>query len=367
MSRNLGKLVFLSLALLGMLLNPPSSARAESPLLLEDEALSVMLDGAVQQQDRVVISLRCTNRCETEELIHFLVPRINGKDTVFASQWAGEELALPPGQETAVSLAILKNDAAETPAMISFRMAFQGKLSVPVEIDAENPEAVKTISLAENEPTAVRNEVASDSGPDPEPVLIRDRISPEETARLDYGRAWICLETEEGLYPFCQIRLRVDDQGEAEAEYSGIAFTADKDPGYPLAGEEKEQDGRPVFQTEEIALSSPSVFYATLRLTIARTETGNWAVIKQEYESEELGGAYDPAPLELADEVEFLVRIAEDSPTPRETAGVQPRLLALDRPLSLRARRAADLGRIQIYCEYFFNDGSDTVHPLYPL
>ena len=364
MNRNLKTIILFSLAFLGAMLASPASA-GEAPLLLEDGRLRVALESAAQQEDQIAIGLICTNRCETDETIHFLIPRVDGEDTVFASQWAGEELPLPAGQQTAVTRSILKNTPGEKAGTVSFRIGFQGKLSIPIEIDPDQPGSVRTISLAEAEDTVFRSEIESESGTVPEPIRIYDKITPVEAGKLDYGRAWICLKTEEGLFPFCQIPLEVNQRGDAEATYSGMAFVPEGDPEYPLAGKEETADGRRTFTTEEISLTSPSVFFAALKLTLQQADDGNWILLKQEYKSDELGGTYDSAPLELAEQAEVLAHILEDSPTPRERVDVRSKLLTLDHPLALQARRALDLGEIQIYCEYFFLDDTDLVHPLY--
>ena len=86
---------------------------------------------------------------------------------------------------------------------------------------------------------------------------------------------------------------------------------------------------------------------------------------KKTIHSAELGGKYDQAPMGLLDTAEPLLKVMENNEAPVETIDVQTMQQPLDQPLTVHLYPAAEMGEIWIYCEYFFFDGTDIVHPPY--
>ena len=111
-------------------------ARADCALL-EDETVRLAWNGTEQTREGVIIRLTCRNKGGQAELIRFLIPRSDGKDTVFGNRWTGEEAELPPGEDVPVELTILKPEGGGTPETVSFRVAFRGRLSVPLLLDCD--------------------------------------------------------------------------------------------------------------------------------------------------------------------------------------------------------------------------------------
>ena len=353
------------LVFLAVMLLLPFRAKAGGPVLAEDRTVTVVLDGITEAEETIRLDLLCNSRDQSERLICFLLPQINGEDTVFISGWAGEEQLLTAEQETTVHLEIENVSRKSENMVLSLRMAWNGRLSVPIVIDPDRPDGVRTVSFEEEEPSAVNTEIGSHMEQPPEPLEIHDRITPEERDRLDYGQAWICLKKDSDLIPFCKVPMEVDDRGEAFAVYAGVAFVPENDPDYPLAVTLERTDAGTVFRTGEISLTSPSIYYATMTLTMAESAEGSWRVTEQFFSSDEVGGAYPLVPLALVDQAESLLRILEDSNTPKETVSVHSSMIPLEEPLTLTVCDVRSLGEICVYCEYFFKDGKESVHPLW--
>ena len=349
---------------------PAGICRAEVPsrLLLEDDALRVTLLSAESVPEGIFLQLSCLNRTERQEALHSLIPQSDGIDTVFISGWPGEDSPLPPGKETAVSLTICPaEDQAEAGFPVSLRFAFRGMLSSPAQILSLTPElTVSPASFDSGEPQIVRSEILSSLPAEDLSVQLLDRITPEPAALLDYGQAWICLSSEEGLLPFCCIRLRVDASGEASAFYSGKAVCFVGDTLFPLSVRETGKEDAREWTTREISMTGESVFYATLTLSVLQKQDGTCQLAKQVLSSSELGGECHQAPLGLLDQAEAVLP-AVDSSDPLQSVTVRSVLYSLEKPLTLQIVNAADLGDLWVYYEYFFTDNSDIVHPPHPL
>ena len=349
---------------------PAGICRAESPsrLLLEDDSLRVTLLSAESVPEGISLQLSCLNRTDRQETLHSLIPRMDGKDTVFISGWPGEDSLLPPGEETAVSLIICPaENQAETVLPVSLRFTFRGMLSTQAQILSLAPEVtVSPASFDSGEPQIVRSEILSSLPAENLSVQLRDRITPEQAALLDYGQAWICLESDEGLLPFCCVRLQVDESGEASAFYSGRAACFEGDSLFPLSVREAGKEGTAEFTTREISMTGESVFYATLTLSVLQNPDGTWQLANQVLSSSELGGDCHQAPLGLLDQAEAVLPAVNPS-DPVQSVSVRSVCYPLDEPLTLRIVRAADLGEIWVYYEYFFMDNSDIVHSPLPL
>lgn len=342
-------------------------ARAEACRLAEEPDLSIRIESAEPEGDGVRLTLICLNRTEREESLLFLVPKTDGKDTVFGSGWPSEETVLPPGEKFTAGLTVLPAEGQERFSRISLRLSYRGRLSAEAELFPENPEASVPAAFGETETQVIRGEARTAPGETPAPIPIRDRITAEETARLDYGRAWVCLRREETLIPFCQILLQVDEEGNAEGTYSGLAVRFGEDGAQPLEILEEHSGEETVFRTEDISMTGESVFFATLQAEIrGKPETG-FRVTRQTMESSELGGKYDQAPLGLLDTAEPVLRVMEKTEAPVDTISVETETVSLAEPLTVTVFPASGMGEIWIYCEYFFLDGTDTVHAPKPI
>ncbi|MCR4876072.1 MAG: hypothetical protein K5922_02740 [Clostridiales bacterium] len=397
------KAVLLIALVLGILFaglpSPAAPARAEDPLLLEAEDLQIVLSGTVPDPEGIRLVLSCRNRTDREEKLLFLIPRADGTDTVFDSGWPSEELTLPAETEEKAELVILPAEGENAMKELSLRMAFRGRLSSPAVIRPGEENLCDAARMDGNETQIVQEESGWTGGAPPEAIRIEDRISPEESAKLDYGQAWICLREEDFLVPFCRVPLRADPEGRAEAEYSGLTLTlegldqpletremnreAQPASEFPEGGrdsrrtenptEEKDpapENGKPEdvqWETREISLTGESVFYATLKLTVSGNPRDGFRVTRQELSSSELGGTYGQAPAGLLDTAEPLLRVLEMSEAPADAVDIRSRLISLSDPLRVQISPAAEWGGLWIYCEYFFTDGTDTVHAPYPV
>ncbi len=359
------KLLHIAVLLFIFALLRPCAGRAEQLLWAQEPVTEVSLSGLELAEEGAQVRLHCRNLSDSQKEILFLIPKIDGVDTVFFSNWASEEWVLPPQAGTDGVLQLRGVRENTVPDTLSFRIACDGKLSAPIVLSYGSDDGAVQILYEDAEPSVFQPSILTDWESEPESLLIEDRISPEEAALLDYGQAWVCLNTPDGLAPFCRIPLQVTDQGEATALFEGIAYVTQEAPGFPLTGRQEDTPDGPAFRTDPITLTGESVYYATLQLVITKASDGSRLLSDLLLTSDELGGAYHQAPLAIADQAELMLRIMENSPEPRNTADIRTELISLEHPLSLTACDAFSLGDLSIYCEYFFRDGSDIVHPVY--
>ena len=343
-------------------------ALAETPKTLLDEPdLLITLQTAEMTEEGVRAVFSCLNRTERKEPLLFLIPKGDGVDTVFGNGWPSEEIQLPPGAEEETELLFLFPEGQDTAASFSIRFSFRKQLSSEaVFCPGETPDCVPgSYSLPETQ--IVQETVRAKTDKRPAPILLQDQITQEQAALLDYGQAWVCLQQGDLLLPFCRILLKVDASGHAEGWYSGLAVAFDGEPVQPLEVQETSGDGPTVAESKEISLTGESVFYATLKLTLEEDAENGFRVTRQELFSSELGGTYDQAPLGVADTAEALLRVLEKSEAPVEVTDTRSQFLSLAEPLALTIFPACEMGEILVYCEYFFMDGTDIVHPPFPL
>ena len=352
------------LCVLMTLLYRPASA--EQMKILDEPDLRIEVTSAEVTEEAAEIHLACENLGDREAQLLFLVPKTDGIDTVFGNGWPSEKVMLPPGEILPVDLTIYPAEDDESIQEVSFRMSFQDQLSTEGKLLFGEDLKCEPAGFSGREEQMVRDEILMAPDTAIQQILIRDQITEEELRKLDYGQAWICLREGETLIPFCSILLNADETGKTEATYSGLAllFEGEKQP---LEVRERYEHGTVTLTGKEISLTGESVFFATLQLTVRGSQKEPFRVIRQVLNSSELGGAYDGAPLLLADQAEPLLRVLEKNEAPVDTIDTRSVFLSLDEPLSLRLTPAADLGEIWIYCEYFFTDQTDVVHAPWPM
>lgn len=354
---------------------PPPASGGDSGLLMDEPELRIILKEAEMQPEGMRVVLSCLNRGALKAGILFVTPKADGIDTVFASGWPSDEIVLPPGEEAEAELRFLPPEGADSMTRVSFRISFQGRLSTEMEIVRklsgaadQDPDgyACSGGTLAGDETQILREEVTLRSQPPAAPFRIRDRITQAQAAGLDYGQAWICLREGETLIPFCSLRLRVDGEGNAEADWSGLALILAAAPDVPLETAESHDREELILETREMGLTGESVFYATLKLTVKGSAEEGYQIVRQELDSSELGGRFGRAPYGLMDQIELLLRVMEKNEAPAETMDVRSVMIPLTEPLEAMLLPAHELGEVWAYCEYFFQDDTDTVHPPFP-
>ena len=336
-------------------------ASAEQMKILNEPDLRIEVISADVTEEAAEIHLACENLGDREAQLLFLVPKTDGIDTVFGNGWPSEKVMLPPGEVFPADLTVYPAEDDESIREISFRMAFQDQLSTEGKLLLGENIKCEPAGFSAQEEQMVREEISMAPDTKLQQILIRDQITEEELRKLDYGQAWICLREGETLIPFCSILLNADETGKTEAVYSGLALLFEGES-QPLEVRERNEHGMVTLTGKEIGLTGESVFYATLQLTVNERESEPFRLIRQVLNSSELGGAYDRAPLLLADQAEPLLRVLEKNEAPVNIIDTRSVFLSLDVPLSLRLVPAEELGEIWIYCEYFFTDQTDAVH-----
>ena len=190
------------------------------------------------------------------------------------------------------------------------------------------------------------------------PLSLTDSLTEEQVALLDYGQAVICLCDAEGhadsLQPVCTVPARVSPEGQVQADWSGLLLQID---GFCLRTEENGNGG----MKASLALTGDAVFYAEVDFQTASGEKTRELV-----SSAELEGTWENVPRSLFDTATLTsITISLESGKP-VTVGGDSRQLALTEPLQPQLVPIAEAGSFGWYFEYFFTDGTDTVHPFQP-
>lgn len=350
------------LSVLVPLLSPCSAEDAET-MLLEEEGLTVAVHSASAEADRIRLDLSCAAlSAGEEEPLQFLVPAVNGADTVFESGWPGEEWTLSPGQPARGELQVLLPEDAAAPYTLTLRFAFGGLLSTPASLPVPETADAVPASFGGTEQQVISPEIAWEAAGDPEGFRVEDGIPAEAVPRVEVSLAWFCLRTEEGLFvPFSCAPLTAGPDGRYSAVSRGTAlFFTDADES-PLCFRETERDGILRFEPDALTLVGETVYFATLDFAVVPDGQG-YALTGQTLHATELGGDYPAAPLVLFEAAEPLY--TEFAWTGDELVTERTRVpsLPLDRPLGLRLVPAASLGEVWGICEYDLSDGSRIYH-----
>ena len=310
--------------------------------------------------------------------VYLIEPTFNDAPAAFQDGWNVARIDVEAGALQRIDVVVCSERADETPLGVALRYAAQGRISSPMTVrcDGRAPTVTQaTLDRGAEEP-AILSDRPGLSGPLlPAPQTLRDRLSPSEMARLDYGQAVICLRRDTdrgpGLLPFCTLPVHVDGDGSVRAEYSGMAVTLAEAPDFPLSAVERGTDGSKVFSVSRVALFGDAAFYADLSFELRLAANGDVAPDEYTVSSDELGGAYHQVPCALFSELRSghaIVQLTEEEgvlcPRPIDDCFLS---VALKAPLSVLLRPAAELAEVYAYFEYFFTDNQSAVHAPFPL
>lgn len=356
-------ILFVLVFMLTLAFRPSCSAEAAGAVILEEEGLSVTVRSAAAEPDRLRLNLSCVSlRAEEGGTLQFLVPAVNGTDTVFGSGWPGEDWTLSLNGEARGELTLLLPEGASPPYMLTLRFSFGGLLSTPASVPVPDTAAAVPASFSGEEPQVLSPDVASDSAVPAETLRVEDSLPPEMLSGLEVSLAWFCLRTEDGLFvPFSSVPLSVGPDGAGSAVSRGTALFLDGAEEYPLCFRETEQSGAPLFRPDALSLVGEAVYFASLDYGIVQTGDG-FALSEPSLYAAELGGLFHTAPLALFDAAQPLFTLYAWTGGALRTERTLVPSVPLDRSLTLRLVSAASLGEVWAVCEYDFSDGSQVFH-----
>ena len=321
--------------------------------------------------ETIRVTLSCNNESVTDQRIILLAPTVNGEETAFDDGWGTSEIYLKQGERLTVEIAILPVEAHNAPESASFRYVAQGVISEPVSMSRVRGEW--QIDPPGDVPDTGRCLVEAGTAPANfsfQAVALSDRISPDEAAVLDSGWATVCLrgtdEENASCMPFCRIPVCVDESGAATATFSGMAVICAGAPSFPLNVEEPGDDNRRMWTVSNITLSGETVYFADLSFEMHCDNPTAVDIAGLTVDSPELGGVCTNCPFGLFSEAAVYLpayTFNDDKGWTEAIEGAgEESVFSLDQPLTFDLCSAFDLGEVCVYYEYWFTDGSMTIH-----
>lgn len=365
---------------------------AAAETMLDEDGLRFSLTDLETYPGGAGLTVVCSNIAEEDREVLLLTPEINGQPAGFEYGWGSYAISIPAAAQIEVSLPMEADDPAEVPETLSMRFAANGRISSACALAVGNELSVTAASFAlgEAEPQLVDREIEAPRDYESYACVLTDTLSIEETQLLDYGRALICLrgENDEGelLTHICTCEVVVDGEGNARADYSGLALilpgddmflvsTQESAGGMGLSGDMKplrasldlgdESRGR---QTAAVALSGDAAFFASLTFQVNLDETGDFSAGDVIVSSAEIGGDCTVVPCALFNTAQTSQEIWRAETVGSDeihllSAGAAFAQCRVDGPLRFKLVPASELGSLAVCFEYFFTDGSDVIHP----
>lgn len=351
---------------------------AEGDPGLGESALSVRLERFEASSDMASMMLRFENRASQPVRVCLIEPCFNSSPALFSNGWSVDEITVGANGSDIIDVSILSDREDGQPVEVSLRFAANGVISsaMTVRCKGDGIEATEAaFDSAEREPQVMANRLIPGETRESERRILSDRLSAEDKARLEYGRAVICLrETEDGedrFIRFCVLPVSVNDDGSVYADYSGYAVTVSAAPGFPLSTVEEVRDGQRLFRVSRIVLSGDAVFYAELAFEIDQAADGSLTLGEYSINSEELGGVYHNAPLSLFSGLNSANAVlsldGQGSDVDARTVDDRFVSIPLEKPMEVEVKPSADLGEVYAYFEYYFKNNRSAVHPPFPI
>lgn len=349
---------------------------SEFALLLEEHGLKFSLLSFQRSDGQAVLTLRCENFENTDRTILLFAPSANGQPAGFLYGWPTDEITLCPMGIQEEQVTICTDNPSDWIETIAFRFIDAGAISNEVAIDLSLKTATPaTFCWQEKEKILVSSGIEKTEISEA-PIHLQDRLTPSQLELLDYGQLRIALMLRTGdklqLLPFASVPTEVSADGIVFATYSGNALICNIIPQFPIQMTENHTDKICTYQADDLTLSGPFVFYATLRLTLREDRAENTVcLLENALDSFDTGPLYANLPLSLFDTIMLshpMYRITSDEDAIQfEEADIYAQTLLLEVPLSFSLISADELGEIVAYFEYFFHDGTDVIHPIIPL
>ena len=351
---------------------------AEGESRTGEGALSVNLERLEASDGMASMTLRFISRASQPLRVWLIEPSFNDASAMFSNGWNTDEVTVEANGSRTIDISILSLREAELPEEVSLRFAANGAISSQMSVRCEGEGFAVTdaaFDLEMPEPLIVSDQPISGEVLESERRILRDRLNADETARLNFGRAVICLhETGEGedrLVRFCTLPATVNDNGFVQADYSGYAVTVSVAPSFPLSTVEEVRDVLRLFHVSRIVLTGETVFYADLAFELRRTEDGSLTLGEYSIKSEELGGIYHNAPLSLFSGFSSSNAVLSldgcNDGTDARVVDDHFISIPLEQSLVIEVKPASELGEIYAYFEYFFRDNRSIILQPFPL
>ena len=352
------------------------AAAGESMPLLEEHGLKISLLSVERSEGQAVLTLHCENLEVWDRTLLLFAPTANGQLAGFLYGWPTDEITLAPLEAREVQITLRADDPTEWIGTAAFRLIDAGEISGEVTLNLlEQTAAAATFLWQDQEPALANLSIAEAASPKA-PIRLQDTLTPDQLKILDYGQLRIALQVHSGggvqLIPFATVAAEVSADGSVSASYSGNAIICSAMPQYPLRMTETHTDAACTYQTSDLTLSGPFVFYATLQLSLREDRAENTVQLQESaLDSFDTGPLYGALPLSLFDTVMLSHPVYQVIPGKGmmqfEETDAYAQTLALDAPLTFSIVPANELGEVVAYFEYFFHDDTDVIHPIIPL
>jgi len=340
--------------------------------------LSVKLERFEASSGMASMTLRLESRSAGSLRVYLVDPTFNGAPGAFSNGWNADEITVEANDARKIDISILPGHGEDLPETVSLRFAADGAVSSPMAIRrADDGFAVTepVFDLPAGEPLMQADQPIPGEVHESERRILSDKLSADEKARLNYGRAVICLrETGNGearFVRFCALPAVVNDDGSVYADYSGYTVTFSAAPDFPLSTVEAVQDGLRHFSVSRILLTGEAVFYADLAFELRQTADGALAFGGYSVNSEELGGAYHSVPRALFSGLSSAnaVLTLDTHEGIVDARAVDDRFLSLplESALEVEVKPSAALGEVYAFFEYHLADNRIIVHSPFPL
>ena len=309
--------------------------------------LSVKLERFEASSGMASMTLRLESRSAGSLRVYLVDPTFNGAPGAFSNGWNADEITVEANDARKIDISILPGHGEDLPETVSLRFAADGAVSSPMAIRrADDGFAVTepVFDLPAGEPLMQADQPIPGEVHESERRILSDKLSADEKARLNYGRAVICLR-ETGTFSAA--------------------------PDFPLSTVEAVQDGLRHFSVSRILLTGEAVFYADLAFELRQTADGALAFGGYSVNSEELGGAYHSVPRALFSGLSSAnaVLTLDTHEGIVDARAVDDRFLSLplESALEVEVKPSAALGEVYAFFEYHLADNRIIVHPPFPL
>lgn len=352
-----------------------STALAEDGAILNEDNLTITLEAAQVEQGGARLTIRCVNAGDSEQPVNLMTPEVDGVPAGFKWGWPTEHIMAPARGEVVQEVLLELEDESAWPENFSFRVSDGTRISSAAVVSLTDVAVTTAASFAQGaqEPPLYDRMVAHPEDLAAHAVHLTDTITPEQAAHLDFSQVQVCLrvttEDVERLIPFAYVSMEVSPEGEATADYSGLALVCDQWPDFPIRVMESPE--LLMASINNVVLSGPFVYFATMSFSVTQEENGNVVIARSYLDGLDEASDGEKVPVSLFDRITMVNPLYEMQPRGNtyypEYSGAREVDDVLTETITFSLVPAETLGDVVVYFEYFFSDGSDVIHTPFQL
>ena len=351
------------------------AAAGEPTTLLEEHGLTLQLLSVERSEGEALLTLHCVNQEDQTKRLLLFSPEADGQHAGFLYGWPTDEIALAPLETKETLITIRASDPSQWIETVSFRIVDQSDISSKVTIDLlAQTASPASFSWQDQEPALADLTPIRASTP-LTPIRYQDALTAGQAENLVDVWLRIALRVQDGtsvpLIPFASTAAHVAPDGSISAEYSGRAIVCSDAPQFPLRMIEEHSDGAYIYQTGDLTLAGPFIFYASMQMTMCENPADNTVqLLSCALDSFDTGPLQGAVPLALFDQlhlVHTVYRVIPGNSLELSDENIWAEILLPEETLTFSVIPAEDLGKVVAYFEYYFNDGTSVIHPAVPL